>query len=137
MKKLLLTFGALMAFNAMINAQAPRPDRAGGPAAAPQGTETKSDDAAGRGAKPGATKPAATTPTTKPTSNPDGTTQGTDVKSKDAPGKTTRTKPSTASSTPKRGTPPSPKPAAGASDVKRRPNTTPEGAPFKGTDPVK
>ena len=61
MKKLLLTFGALMAFNAMINAQAPRPDRAGGPAAAPQGTETKSDDAAGRGAKPGATKPAATT----------------------------------------------------------------------------
>ena len=47
MKKFLLIFGAFMAFNAMVNAQTPRPDRTGGPAAAPQGTETKSGDATG------------------------------------------------------------------------------------------
>ncbi|MBK6573864.1 MAG: hypothetical protein IPG21_15560 [Saprospiraceae bacterium] len=66
MKKFLLMFGAFMAFNAMINAQTPRPERSGGPAAAPQGTEAKSDDATGKSTttKPGATStaPKVTTP---------------------------------------------------------------------------
>ena len=55
-----------MAFNAMVNAQTPRPDRTGGPAAATQGTETKSGDATGTSTttKPGATStaPKVTTP---------------------------------------------------------------------------
>jgi len=55
-------FGAFMAFNAMINAQTPRPDRSGGPAAAPQGTESKSGDAAGKSTS---TKPAATPSSSK------------------------------------------------------------------------
>ncbi|MBK7695230.1 MAG: hypothetical protein IPI30_13170 [Saprospiraceae bacterium] len=134
MKKLLLTFGALMAFNAMINAQAPRPDRTGGPAAAPQGTETKSDDAAGRGAKPGATKPAATTPTTKPTSNPDATTQGTDAKIckwylENLPEQNLVHHLLRLSVLPLQLN-------QQVCDAKRRP-TTPEAAPVKGTDPVK
>lgn len=132
MKNFFLLFGAFMAFNAMINAQTPRPDRSGGPAAAPQGTEAKSGDAAGKG---GSMKTAPTTPATKPTSNPAGTTQGTDAKSTDATEKTTKGKPSTASSAPKRSPKPTPKPVGG--DVKRNPNTTPEAAPNKGTNPVK
>ncbi|MBK7302808.1 MAG: hypothetical protein IPI90_06055 [Saprospiraceae bacterium] len=77
MKKFLLMFGAFMAFNAMINAQTPRPDRSGGPAAAPQGTETKSGDATGTSTstKPGATStaPKVTTPAaTKPAAGSEG-----------------------------------------------------------------
>ncbi|MBK8642477.1 MAG: hypothetical protein IPN15_09770 [Saprospiraceae bacterium] len=77
MKKFLLMFGAFMAFNAMINAQTPRPDRTGGPAAAPQGTETKSGDAAGTSTttKPAATStaPKVTTPAaTKPAAGSEG-----------------------------------------------------------------
>lgn len=63
MKKFLLMFGACVAFNAMVNAQTPRPDRSGGPAAAPTATEAKPTDASG---KSGSTKPAATTTATKP-----------------------------------------------------------------------
>ncbi|MBK7881955.1 MAG: hypothetical protein WBP33_09315 [Saprospiraceae bacterium] len=63
MKKFLLMFGACLAFNAMVNAQTPRPDRSGGPAAAPTATEAKPTDASGKSTS---TKPAATTTSTKP-----------------------------------------------------------------------
>ncbi|MBK8404315.1 MAG: hypothetical protein IPL25_09590 [Saprospiraceae bacterium] len=77
MKKFLLMFGAFMAFNAMINAQTPRPERSGGPAAAPQGTEAKPVDATGKSTstKPAATStaPKVTTPAaTKPAAGSEG-----------------------------------------------------------------
>lgn len=56
-------FGAFMAFNAMVNAQTPKSDGSGGPAASPTATETKPTDATG---KSSSTKPAATTTATKP-----------------------------------------------------------------------
>ena len=56
-------FGACLAFNAMVYAQTPRPDRSGGPAAAPTATEAKPTDASGKSTS---TKPAATTTSTKP-----------------------------------------------------------------------
>jgi len=74
MKKFLLMFGAFMAFNAMINAQTPKPDRSGGPASSTPtaATKAKPTDASG---KSGSTKPAAKTTATKPSTS--STFQGT------------------------------------------------------------
>jgi len=66
MKKFLLMFGAFMAFNAVVNAQTPKSDRSGGPAASPTATEAKPTDASG---KSGSTKPSATTTATKPSTS--------------------------------------------------------------------
>ena len=130
MKNFFLLFGAFMAFNVMINAQTPRPDRSGGPAAAPQGTETKSTDVSGKSTD---AKPAATTTTTKTSSSTDATTQGTDTKSADGTRKSAGAKPNASSSTPKRSTPAT-KPTS--VDTKRRP-TTQGAAPVKEPNPAK
>ncbi|MFZ1514077.1 MAG: hypothetical protein WAT21_01690 [Saprospiraceae bacterium] len=67
MKKFLLMFGACVAFNAMVNAQTPRPDRSGGPASTP--TATSTDPEKGQPVKTSSTKPAAKTTATKPSTS--------------------------------------------------------------------